>query len=112
MHVTLSSLARPDDCSAATSRADYANPSRLAQFAIRTTIRNHNTLTRDTVIRQVAKLVGSPHSVDLENPDVFILVEVFKVGGSVVPRMDQRCACASAGGGQLRRPGRMQANDG
>ena len=49
------------------------------QFAIRTTIRNHTTLNRDSVIKQVADAVGSRHSVDLKNYDVLILVEIYKV---------------------------------
>lgn len=51
----------------------------LIKFAIRTTIRNHNTLTRDGVIKQVADAVGPSHTVDLKNYDLLILVEIYKV---------------------------------
>jgi hypothetical protein len=49
------------------------------QFAIRPTIRNHTTLNRDIVIKQVADAVGKPHSVDLKGYDLLILVEIYKV---------------------------------
>jgi len=41
-------------------------------------VRNHNTLPRPTIIQEVASCVPEGHTVDLENPEVFILVEVFK----------------------------------
>lgn len=51
------------------------------KFAIRPTIRNHNKLDRDEIIRSVAEAVGHDygHSVDLKNFDKMILVECFKV---------------------------------
>jgi len=51
------------------------------KFAIRPTIRNHNVLKRDSVIKQVAAIVakGKDHKVDLKGYDVLILVEVYKV---------------------------------
>ncbi|KAK9451942.1 uncharacterized protein V1518DRAFT_409967 [Limtongia smithiae] len=57
------------------------------KFAIRPTIRNHNTLTREQVIQLVAANVGSRHSVDLTSYDRLIIIECFKniVGMSVVP---------------------------
>lgn len=51
----------------------------LVKFAIRTTIRNHSTLKRDGVIKQVADAVGPSHTVDLKNYDALILVEIYKV---------------------------------
>ena len=51
----------------------------LLQFAIRPTIRNHATLTRDEVIKQVANAVGGRHSVDLINYDLCILIDIYKV---------------------------------
>ena len=42
-------------------------------------MRNHNTLTRPQIIQEVAKCVPPEHKVVLENPDVFILIEIFKV---------------------------------
>ncbi|KAG2107796.1 hypothetical protein BD769DRAFT_1366122 [Suillus cothurnatus] len=41
-------------------------------------VRNHNTLTRMKIIQEVAKCMPSNYTVDLDDPDVFILVEVFK----------------------------------
>ncbi|KAF2219876.1 hypothetical protein BDZ85DRAFT_204729, partial [Elsinoe ampelina] len=48
------------------------------KFAIRPTIRNHNKLNRDIIIKKVASLVGTNHSVDLKNYDALILVNVLK----------------------------------
>lgn len=49
------------------------------QFAIRPNIRNHSTLNRDVVIKQVASIVGADHQVDLKAYDLLILVEIYKV---------------------------------
>ncbi|MCJ1432565.1 hypothetical protein MMC27_001922 [Xylographa pallens] len=56
------------------------------KFAIRFSCRNHHTLTRDAVIKQVADAVGSPHVVDLTKYDLLIIVEIYKnmCGMSVV----------------------------
>ncbi|KZF18871.1 hypothetical protein L228DRAFT_286365 [Xylona heveae TC161] len=63
------------------------NEGRGKRFAIRPTIRNHNTLTRDGIIRKVAAAVGPGHKVDLKGYNLLILVEVYKniCGMSVVP---------------------------
>ncbi|TAQ87357.1 hypothetical protein B7494_g4318 [Chlorociboria aeruginascens] len=55
-------------------------------YAIRPSIRNHTTLKRDAVIKQVASLVGEEHKVDLANPDKVIIVEIYQTvcGMSVV----------------------------
>lgn len=56
-------------------------------FKIQVTKRNHDkTLSRDVVINRIASLVGEPHKVDLGNPDLTIIVEVYKFhcGMSVV----------------------------
>ena len=42
-------------------------------------MRNHNTLSRKQIIDELAACVPSEHKVNLENPDVFILIEIFKV---------------------------------
>ena len=55
------------------------------QFAIRPNIRNHSILTRDSIIRQVATVVGSGHQVDLKLYDLLILVEVYKVSMPNIP---------------------------
>ena len=49
------------------------------QYKIELRIRNHNTLTRQTLIEAVADSVPKQLKVDLGNPEVFVLVEVFKV---------------------------------
>lgn len=56
-----------------------ANFSLSRQFAIRTTIRHHNVMNRDDVIRQVAAAVGDQHLVDLKHYDRLILVEIYRV---------------------------------
>ncbi|KAI9784418.1 MAG: hypothetical protein M1816_000842 [Peltula sp. TS41687] len=48
------------------------------KFAIRPSIRNHNTLSRQYVIDRVAATVGPGHSVDLKNYDLLILVDIYK----------------------------------
>ena len=42
-------------------------------------MRNHSTLTRQNLIEAVADSVPKQLKVDLESPEVFVLVEVFKV---------------------------------
>ncbi|KAK2871853.1 hypothetical protein FQN49_002764 [Arthroderma sp. PD_2] len=56
------------------------------KYAIRPTIRNNTDCHRDSVIKLVASIVGSGHSVDLKNYDLLILVEVIQTmcGMSVV----------------------------
>lgn len=49
------------------------------KFAIRPTIRNHTSLKRDAVIKQIAELVGERHKVNLTKPDKVILVEIYQV---------------------------------
>jgi hypothetical protein len=49
------------------------------QYAIRPSIRNHNTLHRSDVIKQTASLVADSHKVDLTKPDKVIIVDVFQV---------------------------------
>ena len=49
------------------------------QYKIELRIRNHNTLTRQTLIEAVADSIPKQLKVDLGNPEVFVLVEVFKV---------------------------------
>jgi hypothetical protein len=49
------------------------------QYKIELRVRNHNTLSRQTLIDTVVSCVPSGWTVDLEDAKVFILVEVFKV---------------------------------
>ena len=50
-----------------------------AQYKIELRIRNHSTLTRMAIIQAVAECVPEGFSVNLNDPEVFVLVEVFKV---------------------------------
>lgn len=58
----------------------------MFSYKIELRIRNHSTLTRQSLIEAVADSVPKRFKVDLENPEVFILMEVFKstCGMSVV----------------------------
>ena len=51
----------------------------MTQFAIRPTLRNLNVLSRDSIIHQVAKLVGPGHEVNLKDYDLLVIVELYKV---------------------------------
>lgn len=48
-------------------------------YAIRPTIRNHNTLQRGAVIQMIAELINQKHAVNLSKPDKVILVEIYQV---------------------------------
>ncbi|KAI9567389.1 hypothetical protein HD554DRAFT_2023890, partial [Boletus coccyginus] len=50
----------------------------VAQYKIELRVRNHNTLTRMGIIEEIAKCMPENYVVDLDNPDIFVLVEVFK----------------------------------
>ena len=49
------------------------------QYKIELRTRNHSTLTRQSLIETVADSVPKQLKVDLGNPEVFVLMEVFKV---------------------------------
>jgi len=49
------------------------------QYKIELRVRNHTTIPRQTIIETVAQCVPEGHTVDLLEPQLFILVEVFKV---------------------------------
>jgi len=49
------------------------------QYKIELRMRNHSTLTRQSLIEAIADSVPKQLKVDLEAPEVFVLVEVFKV---------------------------------
>lgn len=57
----------------------HGEGTRGKKFAIRPNLRNHKILSRDSIIQQVASIVGPGHSVDLKHYDHLILVEVYKV---------------------------------
>ncbi|KAJ7170867.1 hypothetical protein C8R43DRAFT_981342 [Mycena crocata] len=56
------------------------------KYKIELRIRNHTTIARPALIEAIAKCVPEGHTVDLDDPELFILVEVFKsvCGVSVV----------------------------
>lgn len=54
------------------------HPDRKFTYKIELRVRNHTTIPRPALIQHVAQCVPEGHSVNLEHPDVFILVEVFK----------------------------------
>ncbi|KAJ7126798.1 hypothetical protein C8R44DRAFT_617358 [Mycena epipterygia] len=56
------------------------------KYKIELRIRNHTTIARLALIEAIAKCVPEGHTVDLDEPELFILVEVFKsvCGVSVV----------------------------
>ncbi|KDR76001.1 hypothetical protein GALMADRAFT_247216 [Galerina marginata CBS 339.88] len=62
------------------------HPETTFKYKIELRVRNHTTIPRPTMIQNVAQCVPEGHTVDLENPQIFILVEVFKsiCGVSVV----------------------------
>ncbi|KAI0779099.1 hypothetical protein BC629DRAFT_1264037, partial [Irpex lacteus] len=47
-------------------------------YKIELRMRNHNTLSRPTIVEELAKCVPEGYKVDLENPELFILVEIWK----------------------------------
>lgn len=51
---------------------------RARKYKIELRIRNHNTLTRMEIIQEVARCMPEGYTVDLDDPEVFVLVEVFK----------------------------------
>ena len=61
------------------SRKDLYNLT-LLQYKIELRVRNHTSLTRPSVIQAIAECIPQNFKVELTNPEVFILVEIFKVG--------------------------------
>jgi hypothetical protein len=51
----------------------------IMQYKIELKVRNHNTLSRQLLIDTVVSCVPSGWTVNLEDAEVFFLVEVFKV---------------------------------
>ncbi|KAI0703442.1 hypothetical protein BC835DRAFT_1262987 [Cytidiella melzeri] len=47
-------------------------------YKIELRMRNHNTLSRPTIIEELATCVPPEYKVNLENPELFILVEIWK----------------------------------
>ncbi|CAL1716388.1 unnamed protein product [Somion occarium] len=56
--------------------AEYGDKTFTYKIELR--MRNHSSLSRPDIIQTLAKCVPETHKVRLENPEVFILVEIFK----------------------------------
>ena len=56
----------------------------IIQYKIELKVRNHNSLSRQLLIDTVVTCVPSGWTVDLEDAEVFFLVEVFKVHMSLL----------------------------
>ncbi|KAG5652161.1 hypothetical protein H0H81_006046 [Sphagnurus paluster] len=54
------------------------HPEKKFKYKIELRIRNHTVITRPVLIENIAKCVPEGHTVELTDPEVFILVEVFK----------------------------------
>ncbi|TEB24702.1 hypothetical protein FA13DRAFT_1638326 [Coprinellus micaceus] len=50
----------------------------VLQYKIELRVRNHTTLSRPAIIQHVASWVPEGHKVALDNPEIFILIEIFK----------------------------------
>ncbi|KAG2090407.1 hypothetical protein BD769DRAFT_1632066 [Suillus cothurnatus] len=61
-----------------TEGSPKAHKARIQIYKVELHVRNHNTLTRMEILQEVAKCMPSNYTVDLDDPDVFVLVEVFK----------------------------------
>ena len=102
--MTLMGKANPDDLErislSVLKPVFHPDGVRSKKFAIRPTKRNHNVMKRDEIIKQVARCVGSNHSVNLKNYDHLILVEVYRVSqppASVCMNSRSRLKHADAG---------------
>ncbi|KAI6123568.1 hypothetical protein EDD16DRAFT_1690199 [Pisolithus croceorrhizus] len=54
------------------------DPPKTHKYKVELRICNHSTLTRMEVIQEVAKCIPESYTVDLDDPEVFVLVELFK----------------------------------
>ncbi|KAG5647346.1 hypothetical protein DXG03_000414 [Asterophora parasitica] len=54
------------------------HPDKKFKYKIELRMRNHSVISRPELIEHVAKCVPEGHTVELTNPEMFILVEVFK----------------------------------
>ncbi|CDO74900.1 hypothetical protein BN946_scf184988.g7 [Trametes cinnabarina] len=66
-------------CGRLVREALAAEPEKKFSYKIELRMRNHSTLKREMLIPEIAKCVPEGHTVSLDNPELFILVEVFKV---------------------------------
>jgi tRNA acetyltransferase TAN1 len=71
--------------------------SQRSQYKVELTVRNHTTLTRPTIIQEIARCVPEGHTVNLQNPEIFILVEVFKASICFFLFCWALCRCIATG---------------
>ncbi|KAF9267970.1 hypothetical protein L218DRAFT_919865 [Marasmius fiardii PR-910] len=48
------------------------------QYKVELRVRNHTSLTRPVIIQAIAECIPKTFKVDLTNPEIFVLVEIFK----------------------------------
>lgn len=60
-----------------------------SQYKVELRVRNHTKLTRPEIINTIAACVPEGHTVDLTDPQVFILVEVFKVCWACIMELER-----------------------
>ncbi|KAH9856563.1 hypothetical protein C2E23DRAFT_721972 [Lenzites betulinus] len=65
-------------CGRLVKKALAEEPDKKFTYKIELRLRNHSTLKRDQLIPELAKTVPEGHTVSLENPELYILVEIFK----------------------------------
>ncbi|KAI0321774.1 hypothetical protein OF83DRAFT_188553 [Amylostereum chailletii] len=58
--------------------AEVSEPTRKYRYKVELRTRNHNTHSRQTIIDAIVACVPEGWAVDLEDPEIFVLVEVFK----------------------------------
>jgi tRNA acetyltransferase TAN1 len=49
------------------------------KFKVDLRIRNNESISKGKLLPEIVKLVGRPHIVDLQHPDILIIVEIFRV---------------------------------
>ncbi|RDB26349.1 Uncharacterized protein C25H2.10c [Hypsizygus marmoreus] len=54
------------------------HPDKKFTYKIELRVRNHSVISRPVLIQNIAQCVPEGHTVSLENPEIFVLVEVFK----------------------------------
>jgi tRNA acetyltransferase TAN1 len=89
-------MRRPSLCVLLLSQTCITNPIVL-KYKIELRMRNHNTLSRPQIIEEVAKCVPQTCKVDLDDPEVFILMEIFKVCTFIFCRAKQLSNCDRSG---------------
>ncbi|KAF9450074.1 hypothetical protein P691DRAFT_726789 [Macrolepiota fuliginosa MF-IS2] len=54
------------------------HPEKKFTYKVELRIRNHSTISRPIFIQHIAQCMPAGHTVSLDNPEIFVLVEVFK----------------------------------